>query len=176
MKKLDIGDANRYGPLTEERLQRLEKKLKARLPDDYRTFLLRYNGGRPALSRFTFETHGEKQESVLEWFFAVHDLPYEEPDDWDMDGGELPPYFGQQLEAVWADFRREKPKAGVLPIARDPGGNLIGIGYAAKRAGAVWWYDHETESFVRLAGSFAEFLTGLTKLPLGDWAPWLVMK
>jgi hypothetical protein len=172
--ELEIRDANRFGPLTEERLRRLEEKLKGRLPDDYRAFLLRHNGGRPTLSRFRFEADGGEQESALEWFFAVHDLPYEEPDEWNMDSGELPPYFGQPLESVWADFRDEKPRAGVLPIARDPGGNLIGLGYAGKRAGAVWWYDQETESFVRLARSFTEFLSGLTRLPPGDWAPWLV--
>ena len=61
------------------------------LPDDYRAFLLRYNGGRPTLPRFTFTADGEEQESVLEWFLAVHDQPYEEPDDWDPDTGELPP-------------------------------------------------------------------------------------
>ena len=173
---LEIRDANRYGPLTEERLQKLEAKLKGRLPDDYRAFLLRHNGGRPTLSRFTFEADGEAQESVLEWFFAVHDHSYEEPDDWDQDSGELPPYFAQPLQDVWADFRSEKPKSGVLPIGRDPGGNLVGLGYTGKRAGAVWWYDHETESFVRLAGSFSEFLSGLSKLPPGDWASWLVVE
>jgi hypothetical protein len=107
-------DTNRCGPLTEERLQRLEGRLKARLPDDYRAFLLRHNGGRPTLSRFTFSVDGEEQESIVEWFFAVHDQPYEEPDDWDPDGGELPPYFGQPLEDVWADFRSENPRVGVL--------------------------------------------------------------
>jgi cell wall assembly regulator SMI1 len=172
----EIRDANRYGPVTEGRLRRLEAGLKGRLPDDYRAFLLRHNGGRPTLSRFTFEADGEQQESILEWFFAVHDRPYEEPDDWDPDGGELPPYFAQPLESVWADFRSQKPRSGVLPIGRDPSANLICLGYAGKRAGAVWWYDHDTDLFVRLAGSFAEFLAGLTKLPPGDWAPWLVVE
>jgi hypothetical protein len=173
---LEIRDANRYGPLTEERLRRLEAGLEARLPDDYRAFLLQLNGGRPTLARFTFDVDGETQESILEWFFAVHDQPYEDPDDWDPDSGELPPYFGQPLEDVWADFSSEEPRAGVLPIGRDPGGNLVGIGYAGERAGAVWWYDHETESFARLAGTFTEFLAGLTRLPPGDWVPWLVME
>jgi cell wall assembly regulator SMI1 len=172
----EIRDANRYGPLSEERLGRLESRLKARLPDDYRAFLLRHNGGRPTRSRFTFSQDGEERESVLEWFFAVHDRPYEEPDEWDPDSGELPPHFGQPLEDVWAALRSAKPRAGVLPVGRDPGGNLIGIGYAGKRAGAVWWYDHETDSFVRLAGSFTEFVAGLTKLPPGDWASWLVFE
>src|SRR4051812_7655568 len=140
---MEIRDANRYGPLTEERLRQLEAKLRGRLPEDYRAFLLRHNGGRPTLSRFTFDVDGEGQESVLEWFFAVHDQPYEEPEDWDPDGGGLPPYFGQPLEDVWKDLRSERPRAGVLPIGRDPGASLVCLGYAGKRAGQVWLFDHE---------------------------------
>lgn len=173
---VEFRHTNRYGPLTEDRLSRLEARLKTRLPDDYRQFLLRHNGGQPTLGRFRYEIDGEPQESILEWLFAVHDQPYEEPDDWNPEGGGLPPYFGQPLEGVWADLRSEKPKAGILPIGRDPGGNLIGIGYAGKRAGVVWLYDHETESFVRLADSFTAFLASLSKLPPGDWAPWLVIE
>jgi hypothetical protein len=124
--------------------------------------------------RFTVTVEGEEQESILEWFFAVHDQPYEEPEDWDSNSGELPPHFGQSLEEVWSDLQSEKPKAGVLPIGRDPGGSLVCLGYAGKRAGQVWYYDHETDSFTRLASSFTEFLSSLTKLPPGDWAPWLV--
>lgn len=137
---LEIRDANRFGPLTEDRLEMLEAELNGHLPDDYRAFLLQHNGGRPTLSQFTFEVDGKVEESVVEWFFAVHDQPYEEAEDWNPNGGELPPYFGQSLEAVWADFREEKADAEVLPIARDPCANLISLGYAGEWAGAVWWY------------------------------------
>jgi cell wall assembly regulator SMI1 len=34
-------------PLTEERLQGAERRLGVTLPDEYRAFLLRHNGGRP---------------------------------------------------------------------------------------------------------------------------------
>jgi hypothetical protein len=64
---LRIRDANRYGRLSQERLKQLETRLRGRLPDDYRSFLLRHNGGRPTLSRFTFILDGEEQESILEW-------------------------------------------------------------------------------------------------------------
>lgn len=174
---LEIRDANRFGPLTEERLARLETRLKARLPDDYRQFLLRHNGGRPTRSRFTFIVDEEEQESILEWFFAVHDQPYEEDEEWDPETSkELPPHFAQPLEDAWCELRSELPKSGVLPIARDPGGNLVCLGYAGKRAGKVFFFDHEMEALVPLADSFTEFLNGLTKLPPGDWAPWLIVE
>jgi hypothetical protein len=171
-----IRDANRYGPLSEGRLARLETKLKAQLPDDYRSFLLQYNGGRPAPCRFTFEMDGEEQESILEWFFAVHDQPYEEDEDWDPNTSEgLPPYFAQPLEEVHKDLRSELPKAKVLPIGRDPAANLICLGYAGKWSGQVYFFDHEMGMLVPLAGSFSEFLAGLSKLPPGDWMPWLIV-
>jgi hypothetical protein len=182
---LEIHDANHFGPLTGERLRRLEAQLKARLPDNYRAFLLRYNGGRPTRPRFTYTADGEEQASVQEWFFAVHDQPNEEPDDWTPAGwtpaAGPPPHFAQPLEEVWADLRSEKSKSekskvGMLPIARDPAGSLIGLGHTGKRAGAVWLYDHDTESFVRLADSFAAFLASLTRLPPGDWVPWLIVE
>src|SRR5262249_51649623 len=52
-------------------------------PEDYRAFLLQYNGGGPAPCRFTCEMEGEEQESILAWFFAVHDHPDKEDEDWD---------------------------------------------------------------------------------------------
>jgi cell wall assembly regulator SMI1 len=172
---LEIRDANRYGPLTEERLAKLERKLKCRLPDDYRAFMLANNGGRPTLSCFTV---GEDTDgSLVEWFFAIHDQPYEEPEDWDPESRELPPYFGQPLEGVLKDFRSEHSAKDLLPVARDPGGNLICLGISGKRAGGVWWYDHETETFAKLAESFTAFLAGLTKLPPDDdWHWWLIVE
>jgi cell wall assembly regulator SMI1 len=171
-----IREANRYGPLSEERLARLESQLKARLPEDYRAFLLQSNGGRPAPCRFTFALEGEEQESILEWFFAVHDQPYEEDEDWGPDAGEgLPPYFAQPLDEVRKDFRSEMPKAKVLPVGRDPGGNLVCLGYAGKWAGRVYFFDHEMGMLVHLAESFTEFLAGLSPLPPGAWAPWLIV-
>jgi len=173
---IEFRNTNRYGPLTEERLSRLEARLKVRLPDDYRLFLLAHNGGRPTLSRFTFEVEGEKQESILEWLFAVHDQLYKGPEDWDPTSGDLPLHFGKPLESAWEALRSEKPEAVVLPIGRDPCGNLICLGYASKGAGQIWFYDHETESFTRLADSFSDFLGTLTKLPPGDWWSWLVVE
>src|SRR5262249_27987740 len=124
----------------------------------------------------TFEMDGEEQESVLEWFFAVHDQPYEEDEDWDPRAGEgLPPYFAQPLEAVLKDFRSNLPRAKVLPIGRDTSANLICLRYAGKWAGKVCFFDHDMAVLVPLAGSFAEFLAGLTRLPPGDWVPWLIV-
>ena len=174
---LKIRDANRFGRLTEERLTRLEKRLKGRLPEDYRQFLLKHNGGRPTLSRFTFTSDDEEQKSILEWFFAVHDEPYEEDEDWDPECSEgLPPHFAQPLEDAWRELKSELPRSGTLPIGRDPSANLVCLGYSGKRAGQVFLFDHDMGELVPLADSFTAFLDGLTKLPPGDWAPWLIVK
>src|SRR5262249_61445550 len=99
-----IHDANHVGPLTEERLAKLEAKLDARLPRDYRAFLLEYNGGRPDRQRFLFtgeNYNGEEQESILEWFFAVHDQPYDEEGEWDPSSDDhFMPDFAHALESA----------------------------------------------------------------------------
>ncbi len=160
-----IRDANHFGPLTEDRLAKLEAKLKTRLPEDYRSFLLQYNGGRPNRQRFLFtgeNYNGEEQESILEWFFAVHDQPYDEDAEWEDNGDDdFMPDFAQPLDHVLEEFRSETEEADTLPIGRDPCGNLIALGLSDERAGKVYFYDYEIDLPTQLASSFTEFLEEL---------------
>ncbi len=160
-----ILDANHFGPLAEDRLAKLEAKLGARLPEDYRAFLLKYNGGRPDRQRFLFtgeNYNGEEQESILEWFFAVHDQPYDEDAEWEPSADEeFLPYFAQPLESVLEEFRSESTATDVVPIARDPCGNLITLGLRGDRAGMVYFFDDEIEKPTLLANRFTEFLERL---------------
>lgn len=160
-----IRDANHFGPLTEERLTKLEAKLKARLPDEYRSFLLKYNGGRPDRQRFLFtgeNYNGEEQESILEWFFAVHDQPYDEDAEWEENGDDdFLPYFAQPLDHVLQDYRSETTETDTVPIARDPCGNLITLGLRGERTGKIYFYDHEIDMPTLLANRFSEFLEDL---------------
>jgi len=160
-----IHDANHFGPLTEERLAKLEAKLGARLPGDYRAFLLKYNGGRPDRQRFLFtgeNYNGEEQESILEWFFAVHDQPYDEDEEWEPGpDDDFLPYFAQPLESVLEEFRIESDETDVVPIARDPCGNLITLGLRGDRTDKVFFFDDEIEMPTLLANKFTEFLDRL---------------
>jgi hypothetical protein len=160
-----IRDANHFGPLTEERLAKLEAKLNGQLAEDYRSFLLKYNGGRPDRQRFLFtgeNYNGEEQESILEWFFAVHDRPYDEDAEWEENGDDdFLPYFAQPLESVLEDYRSDTTETDTVPIARDPCGNLITLGLSGTGAGKVYFYDHEIDAATLLADRFTEFLDRL---------------
>jgi hypothetical protein len=62
----------------------------------------------------------------------------------------------------------------LVPVARDPGGNLFLLDCSGDRMGSISFFDHETCELVPLAESFGSFLGKLSPLPPGDWAPWLI--
>src|SRR5438874_2719786 len=94
-----------------------EMSIAVRLPDDYREFLLRYNGGYPSPNGF------RGGDEVLNHFFGLWqkhaDLNYE-------------------LLA----HRRFIPE-GMIPIASDPFGNAILLEVANPNRGRIWFWDHE---------------------------------
>lgn len=58
-----------FEAVTEEQILLLEEKLKSRLPQDYRDFLLTYNGGNPRPNVFFISQ--EQQESNLSILFGI---------------------------------------------------------------------------------------------------------
>jgi len=138
------------GLTSKEDLVHLERRLGARLPDDYSSFLLRHNGGRADASAFDFvDSTGEKTSSRVDWFFGIAD------DD----------SYG--LSANADDYNDRVPQ-GFCPIGSDPFGNVIVLCVSSNDFGSVWFWDHENEqeepdlsNMSRVAGSFTEFLTAL---------------
>lgn len=144
--------ANQFGPLTESRLTTFESELGSALPDEYRAFLLRFNGGVP--DREAFDVPGEEGgERPFHCFFALHDGPW---DDSTPEGSQ-----GFPLQAALADFRADGGSADVLPIGKDWSGSYVCVGLAGANRGRVLYWDHEMEQLVPLAGTLAEFLAGL---------------
>lgn len=90
-------------------LDELERYAQLPFPDTYRQHLLRYNGGRCQPSVFHFVEHGQPTSSLVDWFLPTR------ADGW----GNLRDY----IETYKIDEKR-LPTA-LLPIAHDPGGNLI---------------------------------------------------
>ena len=77
--------------------------------------------------------------------------------------GELPGYLAEYQE--FGDF--ETYCAGYIPIAGDGCGNDF---FVSSRTGEVFYLDHEygfEEGVVRVAGSFAEFLSSIHPLEVG---------
>jgi hypothetical protein len=147
-----IRDANRFGPLTEERMAAFEGELGALLPDEYRAFLLRHNGGVP--DREAFNVPGEDGgERPFHCFLPLHDGPW---DDSTPEGSQ-----GFPLQAALADFRGEVGREDVLPVGKDWSGSYVCIGLVGEDRGRVLYYDHEREQLVPLAASLSAFLAGL---------------
>lgn len=117
-----------------------EMSIAAQLPDDYREFLLRYNGGYPSPNGF------RGGDEVLEHFFGLWqkraDLNYE-----------LLAHRGFIPE-------------GMIPIASDPFGNAILLEVSRPNRGRIWFWDHERsdqpeKAVSLLAKSFTEFTGSL---------------
>jgi hypothetical protein len=142
-------------PTNEHEIGELERVLDIRLPSDYRSFLLRHNGGRPEPSSFFayLGPYGDsRSHECVNRFLALYDGEY----------SNLKKYIKSYKDRIPVDF---------LPIARDPFGNLICLAVAGPDYGKVFFWDHELEadegetpdyrniSFV--ANSFDEFLNSL---------------
>jgi hypothetical protein len=134
---------------TEVDVSHFEMGIAARLPDDYREFLIRHNGGYPEPSGF------RGGNDVLNFFFGLWqkhaDLNYE--------------------TLAHRGFIPE----GLIPIACDPGGNLVLLEIARPHRGRVWFWDHEQsgerdKAVSLLANSFTEFVASLVPLDGGATA------
>jgi hypothetical protein len=122
---------------TEIDVSQFEMEIAARLPDDYRAFLLRYNGGYPQPNGFV------GGNEVLNYFFGL----------WQKRAS-----LNYELLA----YRDFIPK-GMIPIACDPGGNLVLLEVARPNRGRIWFWDHECANSPRkaislLAASFTQFV------------------
>ena len=147
-------DAYSSGPIEESLLAKKEKEWGCKLPDSYRTFLLRFNGGRPKKDVFNFKN--SNNGSNIDFFLGLV------PDDDDLD-------IDEHLDC----YRKRLPES-FFPIAYDSGGNLICISTAADDIGKVYFWDHELEADINqgqspetvdntilIADDFDEFLHGL---------------
>lgn len=102
----------------EEELVILEESLKITLPEQYRKFLLKYNGGETPQTEFKIG----KEDSDVRAFFGLGDVVY------------------SMLKEVEFD---NLVKKWLLPIATDSFGNYIAIGIGKKNYGEIYFCDHE---------------------------------
>lgn len=139
-------------PVTDEVIEGCEARLGVRLPSELRNFFKRHNGGRPIPKVFALENGDASSGSVVAWFLAIHDGPYE------------------NFEDYFRTFKRKAKRLpeDLIPFARDPFGNLICMKSSGTDEGAVYFWDHEEEdekpSYAnchRIAPSISAFLDGL---------------
>ena len=142
-----------FGPLEESLLTSYELSWDIRLPDEYRQFLLTYNGGRPIPCEFNFK--GQDSGSAIDGFLGLG-------------GGK-----NYDLLKTIKLFQGRLP-ARFFPVACDQGGNQICLSVSGPDSGKVYFWNHEFEADERygdnpetadnitlIADSFNEFLNGL---------------
>jgi cell wall assembly regulator SMI1 len=133
----------KFESITEKEILSLEKQLKSRLPEDYRDFLLAYNGGNPRPNVFFISP--EQQESSLSILFGI---------------------TSKKAYDLWTnalDAYEDKDRT-VLPIGEDPGGNQIYMSLHPNTYGHIFFCDHEMEApdcMFPIAESFTDLLQKL---------------
>jgi hypothetical protein len=132
------------------RLARLEQKIQSALPEAYRQFLLRHNGGKPERRIFTFNEHGSESTDAIRYFYAdCSNSLYSIEEKLRIYSGRIP--------------------QGHLPIACDSLGNLVLLSVNPGDYGAIYFWDHERElprpgsrdNLYIVASSFEEFIESL---------------
>lgn len=129
--------------ITEEQIQLLEEKLRSRLPQDYRNFLLTYNGGNPKPN--VFFINQEQQESNLCFLYGI---------------------TAKKAYDLWTNAldAYEDMDRAILPIGEDPGGNQIYMSLNPDMYGHIFYRDHELpaiDCLFPIAESFTELLLKL---------------
>ena len=150
--------------VTEEALVEFESKLGARLPNDYRRFLLDINGGRTGSEHCVFTIRLRKARTDETVLNALHSLG--DPDE------------GRDLATRWRQERFWLPRE-VIPVGSDDFGGTIVVVIDGPLRGQVWflngadprpedanprveWFDRRDVS--KVADSFHEFISSLRPL------------
>jgi hypothetical protein len=103
-----------------------EQYLECKFPEDYREFLLEYNGGIPSKNILSFIEKNNKTEDYIDIFFGICD------DD----------IYG--LKSNNNSYINRIP-SNTIAIACDPGGNLFLISIRGEDYGQIYFWDHEEE-------------------------------
>ena len=122
-------------PLDEGQLAKIEEHFGLSLPEDYKKSLAKCNRGKPTLERFDTERH---KECVLDYMIDLEETV-------------------AAAQAIVAEYGVDN----LIPIARDPFGNLIAFSTADGQINAVVLWDHEGNKTAPIASSFTEFLQNL---------------
>jgi hypothetical protein len=144
--------------ITPKEIEEIEYYIGLRFPEEYREHLLKFNGGQCVPNVFHFLENGKDSSSCVNWFLGIYDGKYDS--------------LKKDIDILKVEEKRMP--SHMLPIADDPGGNMICISCGASDYGYVYFWDHESEvdytvsgdddysNLYLIAKSFNEFLNGLT--------------
>lgn len=140
-----------FSPITEAELQQFEAEIGYRLPDEYRRFLLKYNGGKPDPKTFNVNIDGFQTFTSVTRFAGLT----------------KPDYCG--FDRLLKTYTGRIPR-NLLPIACELSVDLICISIAGDDYEKVYLWDHNWEvtegepdysNVHHIADSFEEFLEQL---------------
>ncbi len=121
-------------PATNEQIQTAEVQYNVKLPEDYKRFLLLYNGGEPLNNVVRWQADGSHEET-LERFLSVDTaVP-----------GNLNVYMERYLGRVPLEL---------IPIAHDPGGNLFCMAVDGPAVGSIYFWNHDYEAEIGEAPTY----------------------
>ena len=138
-----------YNPISENDLKNVENKIGYQLPDEYKSFLLKHNGGRPNLDGVR---HNGEHFDYVGHFYAIR--------------GEM--YHDDLIHQI-KEYKDMIPE-GYLPIGESPGGDVFCISLKDPTKGALFHWDHEEANYdgepweynmINLSPSLNEFIKGL---------------
>ena len=146
-----IKDSNRYGEIRLALLERFEKEIGAKLPEQYREFLICHNGGKPVPSDFVISRR--QGEDSVKQFYGLNNGP-----------------TYQRLNENYELYVDRIPSY-VIPIGSDNFGNNICIGINGKNKGKVFFSNYYIQGGILkrllfgrvkiLSESFNEFMDSL---------------
>jgi len=123
----------------------LELHLELSLPESYKKFLLKNNGGR--IVPGNFRTVNNEIESEIQYMFGVTDQKI------------------YDIKANYHNWIKDKSKESLVPIAIDSLGNLILISCSSPTYESVYLWQHDVDGVIFLiATDFNSFLEGLYKI------------
>lgn len=142
----------------EEKLTEFESRYSIKLPEQYRSFLLKYNGGITPETEFRYK----RTSSDVRAFYGI--------------GNGIDYYsFENIFENVLKDVLPLTVfiDKGILPVAEDSWGNYITIGIDGENRGKMFFCDHEKGMKAKLlTETFSEFIQ---KCRSGEFDPSAVL-
>jgi len=153
-KNNKIIDPNPYGETSLDALEAFEKEVGAKLPDEYREYLLLYNGAR--FEHKTFDIKGDAENITdVQVMYGIANEP-----EW---------FSIQDSNSYLYDI--DVIKKGYLSIGSDAFGNQILIKLKWPNRGAIYFWDHEKPFWrfksvlLKQADNFVEFVDNLYTHP-----------
>lgn len=151
-----INSANK---VSEEEVIEIENGLGIKFPEDYKAFIIQMNGGTPQedmLYNFYDEVSELENISIIRSFFSLY------ADD---------TVLKNNLKVIYNTMKNEGTiPADMIPIADDPGGNIISISLNKDDYGFIYYLNHEFEDVEtgylmksKIADSFNSFIDCLYK-------------